>query len=340
MANYTFPWNQVNTLVQDEIMPVVRDQIFVGNVFFNKLKGSQKMFSGGRSIVAPLGWKVEGGGGQWFSGPDVIDTTIRDTIQAATFTPKNLIVPIAIDWESLMTVDGPQKVMDLMASKMDIAKNTILDTFNQALYNDGSSPQQVTGLQYALKDFSGTTPPTMTYGGISRSSTVNTWWNHNGDGTAYTSGSTGLANTNLGYLAYGFAQCFLRSAKQPNLILSNIGAWTDYHYALIKNERYGKPQRDTATYDSGFENLLYRGAPWVVDPRAPRSSAKVEHVYMLNTDAIRLYTHSQANFEYIPFREPYNQMAKVAYIVYRGELIVVEPRTCHVVSSVDTSNVS
>jgi hypothetical protein len=188
----------------------------------------------------------------------------------------------------------------------------------------------------------------MTYGGISRSSTSNIWWNHNVDGTAYKAGSDalGLSSTNLGYLGAMFGNTYLRSAKFPNLILSNIGAWNDYHYALIKNERYGKPQRDNSTYDSGFENLLYRGAAWVVDPRAPRGgvtssdAAKVEHVYFLNTDSVKLYTHSQANFEYVPFREPYNQMAKVAYIVYRGELIFVEPRANGVVSNIDTSNVS
>jgi hypothetical protein len=186
----------------------------------------------------------------------------------------------------------------------------------------------------------------MTYGGISRpasTTTGNYWWNHSGDASTYTTGASGtFLLANLQALSYGFAQVFLKSAKFPNLILSNIGSWTDYHNHLIVNERYGKPQRDTATYDAGFENILYRGAPWVVDPRAPRTTDanKVEQVYLLNTDTIKLYTHAQANFEYIPFREPYNQMAKVAYIVYRGELIFIEPRANHCITNVNTSAVS
>jgi hypothetical protein len=85
---------------------------------------------------------------------------------------------------------------------------------------------------------------------------------------------------------------------------------------------------------------MYKKAVWVVDEEAPRDSSKVEHIYFLNEDTVRLYVHADANMSTEPFRKPHNQMARTAYILWRGELCIIEPRANGVISSVSTATVS
>lgn len=343
--NSTFPWNQVNTLVQDFIIPTIQDQVFLSNAMFMRMKGRTKPFTGGRRIVVPLGWKTQGGI-RWFSGTDTFSPTVRDPIQAAEFTPKNANVDLTIDWDDEMTCSGKQQVLDLMEAKGELARNTFFDGMGNDIFNDGSNPKAMAGLQYALKKGSTTNPPTMTYGGISRSATVNTWWNHICDDTSYVTGASstfaGSASTgpNFAPLNKAMARVKLASGKAATMLLSNVGAWSDIHYNLVKNERYQRPQQNSDLFKAGFENFMFRSAVWVQDEKAPRTAAKIETVYGIYEPSVRLYVDSRANFAFEPFRKPHNQMARTAYILWRGELIVNEPRANFVLSNVDASGVS
>lgn len=347
MASYSFPWNQVNSLVQDYIVPNVRDQFFLSNAFYHRARSRVKKFSGGRAIVQPLAWKAEGGGGGWFSGSDVLDTTIRDPIQSAVWVAKNAYVPIAIDWEEEKMVQGPTQVRDLMETKGEIAKNTAIDLIGTDLFNDGSDAKRITGLQYALKQGAAAdaVPPTMTYGGISRSSTVNTWWNHNVDGVVHSA----AAGSDFDPLGAGKVQAVIgqmwtriaiAAGKVPTMLLSNWGTFSAYHNALSLNDRYMRPQQSSDKAMSGYNNLMYKQAVWVTDERAPRDSSKIEKLYFINEDTVRLYIHSEADFAYQPFRVPHDQMVRVAFILFRGELCVIEPRANGVISSINTTAVS
>jgi hypothetical protein len=348
----SFPWNEVNTMVQDYILPTIRDQIFLSNAMLMRMKGKTKHFTGGRRIVVPLGWRTQGGL-RWFNGADVFSPVVRDPFQAAEFTAKNANVDLTIDWESEMQVEGPNKVMDLMAAKGEWARNTFADGLATEMYNDGSEPRAIGGLQFALKEGTagGDLAPTMTYGGIPRSSTVNTWWNHQSINTAaYTTGTAGTfltdgvaapnTNVNFAQLNKMFARIKLASGKAPTMILSNVGSWTDVHWNLVRNERYQRPQQQTDLFKAGFENFMFRSAAWVQDEKAPRDASKIEKVYFINEDTIRLYVDSRADMAFEPFRKPHNAMVRVAYILWRGELCISEPRANGVIGRVDTSAVS
>ena len=353
MASYSFPWNTANVLVGDYVVKNIRDQYFKSNAFLYRAKDRQKTFSGGRSIQVPLVWKPEGGGGQWISGADIIDTTVREPLTMAVFTPKTAVVPVVVTWEDEKTVMGPTMVKSLVETKGEIAKTTAIDLVGTDLFNDGTDPRRVTGLQYSLPDYTGGAPgtcPTQTYGGQSRSglygssTATNGWWIHQGDNTAYTDAAGGggafdplTAGQVMKVLGKMWAMIRFASAKSPTLMLSNVGVFTCYHNALTLNDRYMRPQQDSKMAEAGYENLKYKQAVWVQDERAPRTSGKVEKLYFINEDAVKMYVHEDADFAFMPFREAFNQLARVAYILWRGELIVVEPRANGVISNITCS---
>jgi hypothetical protein len=344
---YTINWDQVSSLSRNKHVPKLKDNFFLSNALMHRWRGKQKEWQGGPVLVVPLGFAPEGGGGAWYAGSDKFDTTVRNPIKAANYFAKNAQVTLAIDGDEELACNGPNAVLDLLEKKMKIAESTALDLVGTALFNNGSNAKAIGGLQLALPD--NITVTSQTYGGITcggaaPSADTNGWWQPNSDNAAYTTGSTGTFFGNVagaGPMSTMFARIGLRSGKQPTVIVSNWGSWTDYHNSLAKNERYDRPNQSTEMAKAGFTNLMYRNAPWVVDERAPRGPAAtyIEKVYVIDEKALSLYTHPARDFSFDGWRKAYDQDARVSYIFHRTELGFDERRSSGCISNVDTSAV-
>ncbi len=333
-----FPWDQTTSLVQDDMIPRVKDNFFKSNAFYYRQRNRLYRFSGGRSIVVPVFNDQEGGGGTWYAGMDVFDTRVRDPITAAQFYPRNLAIPISISGDQELTVRGDTAIASLIAQKMKIANRTAVHALGgtNGLFNDGSNPKAVGGLEFALKD---SLASLAAYGGISRSTTVATWWNHQIDATAYIAST--FPGTDLAPLAKMWVLIGRASGKKPTLIVGNWGAYTMYHGALVKNERYMRPQQDTDLAKAGFENVMFRSAPWVVDEFAPyNASTKKEKLYFINEEAMQLAIHTERDIAFSGWRVPHDQDGRVGYIWWRGELINDEMRAHGKMTDIDVSSVS
>lgn len=341
----TINWDQVSSLAKNKHVARIRDNFFLDNPLLMRLKGRQKPWNGGPNIVVPLSFAPEGGGGGWYSGPDKFDTRIRNPITSAVFTAKNAHVPLPIDVDEELAVRGDEEVLNLVDAKMTIAENTIKALVSGDMYNNATNPKAIGGLQFALRESIVSTQ--YSYGGITAGGsapTVDTfgWWQHNTDTTAYTCGATTgtFMQAVDNPVSKMWGQIAIRSSKQPSLIVSNFGAWTDYNNSLTATESRERMmgQQNKELANAGFTNLLYRGAPWVADPRAPRASA-VEKVYLIDESAVNLYVHPARDFAFDGWRKPVDQDARVAYLFWRGELCFSERRSSGVISDVTTTAV-
>ena len=336
----TTNWDQVTALNRNFHIPKLTDNVFFGNAFLTRCKSRIKKRELGKIIVAPLLVGLEGNGGDWYAGTDQHDTTIRNPITSATFFGKNAIVASAIDETEELEATTAEKVADLIEDKMQIMEETQRFLLCNALFNAGTNPKALTGLQLAIPATSAATYiAAQTYGGITCggsavSADTNGYWQPNVDtngGANYTTGPAGtfMQSTTGNPLASMFAKAFLRCGRKPNLIVSNIGSWTDYHNSLVKNERYDRALKNIKMAESGFDSLMYQGATWITDPLAPRTSAAtpVETVYVLDTNTFDLYWDPRRKFYMTPWREPYNQSTRVSYLKNRLELIFRERRS-------------
>ena len=352
---FTINWDQVSSLVQDYYMPRVKDNFFLSNAFYYRTQSRIKTYQGGRSIVVPVSTTSEGGGGGWYATTDKFDTRIRNPITAAQFFAKNANVPISIDSDEELAVGGPTALMQLVDAKMKIAQRTAIDLIGTDLFNTGQNPKAITGLQYALQvgpSASGTTVPTHTYGGFASGS--NSWWNHSVNGLTDNTVNTGaLLIAEMGRM---WAQIGIASGKSPTLLLSNWGTYTMFHSTLLTNERYVRPQQNSDLAKVGFENVMYKTAPLVVDERSPRTATafsmtagaptvytaanKPETLYFLNEETMKLIVHTQRNLSFEPWRKPFDQDARIAYIFWRGEVCFDERRANGVIGNIATANFS
>lgn len=120
-------------------------------------------------------------------------------------------------------------------------------------------------------------------------------------------------------------------AEKPNLLLGGEEIFGVYENELAPYERF----TDTKIGDAGFENLAFRTKPFIMDPGittqiptgantyVPSTGAYMPTpLYFINTNFIELCIDSRANFATTEFRRPTRQMAKTAYILFRGNLAV------------------
>jgi hypothetical protein len=349
---YTVDWDQTSTFVREKIIPKVKDQYFKSNALMYRLRPKAEVFTGGRNIVQPLSFAPEGGGGQWWSGSDRFDLRIRNPITAAQFWAKNYELPIVIDQDEEDTVDGPEKLMDLISVKTKIAQRTVMDALGgpNGIYNAGTNPKAITGLDYALP--SGISarlfPAGYTYGGIPSTATAYTWWNPQCDATAYAtaaSGSTGsyLRATNWGVWDNMLAAQALASGKTCSMILCNWGVFNEGAGLIAQNTTWFRPQQRSDLAQAGINSFMYRNKDVVVDeqvPRATPTTTPVEKVYFIDEECCHLWVHAKRNFAFEGWRQLVDQAIRVAYIWFRGELTFDERRSSGSHSTVTTTATS
>lgn len=339
MASINTIYDMVSALAREKYLPVLVDQVYRGNALLNRLRSRIKTDFTGRLITVPLVTKAENF--EAYSGWDKANMTEVNPFEACNYWAKNYRTSVTISADAELQTTGPEAWMNLTEARMENASDTFSDGLGTELYNAASNPKGLTGLQYAVPETIETVA--QTYGNIPCNGTAytvdpNGFWHNYADNTAYTAGVTGgnFMQSAENPVAKAWNNIASRSGKQPTLILSNWGSWGDFHNNMAKNERYDRPQQSSDLAKSGFTNLMYRTAPWVADPKAPRSSGGVEKVYLLHEPHILWAAHPQRHFKQTDFMslEVVGQDGKVAFIYLRSELCFKSRRSQGVIGNV------
>ena len=115
-----------------------------------------------------------------------------------------------------------------------------------------------------------------------------------------------------------YGKCSIDNDK-PDVIVTTQVIFDAYEESLQAQKRFGASSSSLA--DAGFDNLLYRGTPIVVDDHCPDGM-----MFFLNTKYIKFRHHASRNFAFQGFNKPVNQDASVAHIYWLGALTCSNPR--------------
>lgn len=284
--------DQLNALTDKYFIKKLHDNIFDSNPLLQKLMkgGSYKAVSGGTQIYVPLNYATTSASG-WYSGADTLSTSDNDNITAAVYDWKSLYAGIAITEEDELKNAGDAEQLNLLKSKMQIAEKTLKDSLGTGLYSDGTTAKSIIG----LRDIIATD---QTVGGISQ--TTNSWWAGQVNSTTTT---TSISAMNALY------QNASVDNEVPNFIVGTRTIYNAYYALLQPQQRF----MDEETAKGGFQNLMFNGAPVVVDSHVPASN-----LMMLNLNHLHLFYHPKRNFSLEPFQKPINQQVKVARVLFMG----------------------
>tara|TARA_R100001530_G_scaffold14867_2_gene13307 strand:+ start:3489 stop:4481 length:993 start_codon:yes stop_codon:yes gene_type:complete len=307
-------YNNLSALTRDKYIPLLVDNIFESNVLTHRMLRKSKAAASGNKVLQPLEYaKAEAQG--FYSGYDVMDTSPTETFTDAVYNWKQAYATISISGKEEMLNDGAERVIDLLEAKVKNAEKSIKDLFGTTLYgSQGDDTDKFVGLQKIIA--SG-----RSLGGIDTSSAY-TWWDAQVKSLA-TSPAITYANlvddSNASYILkliremYG--SCTVDN-DHPSLIVCSQVVFDAYEEVLTAQKRFGASSQSLA--DAGFNNLLYRGTPIVVDDHV--ASAGGGHMYFLNEKYLQFRHHRKRNFKFEGFQKPVNQDAAVAKILWLGAL--------------------
>jgi hypothetical protein len=287
------------------------DNIHKSNAVWLKLKqdGAIKEEDGGERIVEPLMYGKNTTSGS-YDGYEQLDTTPQSGIDSAEFNWKQYSVSISISGKEERQNAGTSRIINLLEAKIKQAELSLMESLSEGLFSDGTgnSSKDLTGFA-AMISSSGT------YGGIN--SATYTWWAANADDTSEA--------LDLVDMRTYFNNASIGGRDMPNLIVTSQTLFESYeglftHVAVTgSNSRAGDFSTMSAGQkqmaDGGFQTLGFKGVPIVWDEQCPS-----DRMYFLNTRHMKLVVHKDANFETTDFVKPENQDARVAQILFMGNV--------------------
>lgn len=284
----------------------IADNVTNNNALLSRLKsrGKSRPFSGGRLIYEELSFAENGNAG-YYSGYDLLPVAAQDVISAAQFDIKQAACPVVISGLEMLQNAGPEQMIDLLSSRIDVAESTMQNLICGGLYSDGtgSGGKQIVGLNAAVP----VDPTTGVYGGIDRA----TW-------SFWRSKIVDVANTTTIQADMNnlWAQ-LIRGMDRPDLIIMDSTAWKAYVASLQAQQRF----TESDSGNLGFPSVKFMDADVVLDGGiggyCPTGTA-----FMLNSKYIHYRPHSARNFVPLSPNKRYsiNQDAEVQILAWAGAL--------------------
>lgn len=310
----TITWDNLNSSTMDTFDKRLKDTIFDKYVLLQKLFDKKRTYPGGDYLTEPL--TVEEGDGKYFRGYDKLNPTDKELFTTARYRPTTLQVNISISYTDDLANRGPAQIFDLLAAKYEVAKMTMrkkLTTTTAGVFSAGlATGKAIMGLQAAVANDPTADPTAGAYGEITRvGSTQVPWRNMFSDQT--TSNLAGLTMIELQALWGQVTD----QAIQPDIIVTTQVIYDKIWGIADAIQKNG----NELAKKMGATSIDFNGVPIMVD-----KNCLADTLYMLNTDYIYMKTHVSDNMKTHPFVIGTEQLVKVKYITWTGQLVCSNPR--------------
>lgn len=298
-----------------------QDNVFTSQALLNLIKSGKgfKKEDGGALVEEPIEY-AENTTFRSYGEMDVLDTTRVDVFDAARFDWKQPACGTIVFSElEKLRCAGESAKIDLVARKVDNAKNTAMAVLNRMMYADGTGNGGLDCL--GLAALVSSTPTTGTVGGINRA-TFAFWRNRQ------TSGALSVvAFDNLrGAMRTTYNNCSKgAAAEHPTNFIFDQSSFQGYEGTLTTNERF--TSKDSG--DGGFKNetLKFKGAKATFDEDAPAATG-----YALNDR--NLLFHYLTWMKAFPGTDPSNQLAEIVKVMTAGQMTINNPRRLGVITTI------
>ena len=298
-------YDEIDAHVRDKYIPVLIDQVYYNFPLFIRLASKERVvYDSGDKISQPVLYDDLAGGS--YTGLDTFDIATKETTTLAKWAWKLYYVNVTIDGETMLKVEGDEKILSIVESKMETASKTMKKLLTQDIFSDGTGNggKAMDGLVNAITT-------TGTYGEINKA--TYSWWQgqYNSTGGAFT----------LSMLQSMYGDCS-DGKTQPDLIVTTQDIY-DKIWARVQPS-----QREVSTNGKhsdianvGFSGITFNGAVIVVDNYCPSG-----YIFLLNTDYWKLVVHKRRDMSWTEKKVPLDQDAYVRQLLWAGNLICQAPR--------------
>ena len=272
-------------------------------------KGRKRVEDGGLTIVAELDY-AENSTYQRYSGYDSLDVSASDVLSAAEYNWKQSAVHVTASGRELRINSGDSRIINLAKSRLTNAMRTFKNNLSSDMYSDGTSSNQINGLQAIVSsDGAGTV------GGIN--SATYTFWKSTVQSAASPLSGSGITVSTSTFENPFMLQLWLelsRGSDKTDLIVMSNDYFTFFEGSQTSLKRYASEDKAQA----GFVSLKYKTADVIFDGGSGIPAATG---YFLNTDYLELVAHRDAQMSEVPEMRAINQDAVVIPIIWMGNLV-------------------
>lgn len=281
----------------------ITDNIYNSNVLLRLLKERKRMIDGGVSIVYPL-IKADQNNGGFYLGASNLNTNQTDTETLVEYRWQNCYEPIQLtrDEERINSGDA-HKIIDLVGEKIERSELAIQKRLEQALSTPSAGANYLVDLETLVN--------TGTLGTIAGG--TDTFW----QSTVTASGSfaaQGLSDLTTATYAVASAS----DEDRPDIYITTKTVFQYFEQTRLPLERI---QNGNLTFNAGATNLTFKGVPFTYGNFIGSGLA-----FGLNRRYIDLCVDTETDFAMTPFVMPVNQTAKVAFILWRGNMVTMNRR--------------
>jgi hypothetical protein len=275
------------------------DNVYNNNVILRLVNeaGNKKMINGGASIVETLIRDKQNAGG-FYLGADLLNNTQVNTTTLLEYRWQNAYEPIQITRdEERQNAGDIHKIIDLVGTKLQLSERAINDRMENALSTPVGDANNLIDLE--------TMVDTGTLGSIAGA--TDTFW----QSTETTSGA--FATQGLSDMTTAtYAVSASATVDNPTHYITTKAVFQKFEQTRLPLERIS----NTVTANAGYTNLTFKGRPVIYGNYISSGL-----LFGLNFNYIYLAVDSETDFTTSPFISPTNQTIKVAYILWRGNLL-------------------
>lgn len=295
----------------DKVAPVLADQITVELPLLAWLNSKTRVTEdGGLTIRRPVLFAYNDTVGS-YSGYDLIDTTPQDGFGYAEYDWKQYAGSVTISGRDERLNMGTARIINLLQAKVEQLRISVEDDLSALLWADvtteGNSGKDFLSVPAIVGDgvTTGATGKT-TLGGIDNDSDGQTWWR--------SKITDGLDLTTLdGVRQMSSLRNELKIAKsRPDGLFTTQSVYEAYEALATPNIRF----EGTAMAELGFDAISFRGAEVIFDNDCPSAE-----FYFLNSQYLEFVKHASCWSKMGDFKQPVNQDAKTALVLFMGELL-------------------
>lgn len=277
------------------------DNIYNSNIVLRlaNSSGSKKVIDGGGSIVEPLIESEQDNGG-FYLGADVLNNTQDNTLTQVEYKWQNAYEPIVITRDEERSNSGDMhKILPLLSTKTLLSEKALDKRLDQAFSTTVGAANNLNSLEKIVDS-------TGTLGSLAQSNMAAWASTETASGAFATQGLTDM--TTAFYAVSGSS-----NDENPTHILTNKTIFQKYEQTRLPLERISNGDLSA---NAGFRNLTFKGIPVMYGNQIGSGL-----LFGLNMNYLTLAVDSATDFVTTEFITPTNQTVKVAYILWRGNLI-------------------
>lgn len=286
----------------------IKDNISNRNALLKRImkKGNYLLEDGGLTIATPLDY-AQNGTYQRYSDWDTLNISASDVISSAEYQWRQIAINVVASGRELRINSGDTRIINLAKARLKNAIRTFNNNFSSDLYSDGTLSNQINGLQAIVGDDN-----TSTVGGID--STTWSFWQNKVFDLSVNSVTISATTIEGSAMLPLWLQLDRGPDDCPDLIVAD-----NTYYSFFENSQTSLKRYSTSdSANGGFASLKYKNADVLYDGN---SGIPATHMYMLNTEYLKLVVHKNADLTEVPEQRPVNQDGSVIPILWMGNLV-------------------